>query len=301
MEKVLKHQLTNVEYENTNKGEVKQVLFKVMKLSKKEISRLKWQGKIVCNNQILHVNQHIQVGDELILHFFDHKQIETAKDLKDDINILYEDEDVVVVYKKAKQPVHPVHGHLHDSLGSCLQRHYQRQNKQFTIRAIGRLDLEVSGCMLYAKNQVSAARLNQQQVEGTFKKTYVALVEGKIDCKHGRINLPIAKIEGTKRRIIQKDGKYAVTHFDVLDTYQYEDQTISYVQINLETGRTHQIRVHFHGMNHPLVGDTLYGKQSMIDQVGLHCKKMEFISPFTNKKVTVQAPLPSKFQMIREV
>ncbi len=288
MEKTIQYVVSEEAYKACKNGQVGSLLRKELRLSKKEISRLKWQGEISCKGHLLHVNEHVNVGDELVLSFFEKESDETGS--CGDVSILYEDEDVVVVFKPAHMAVHPVHGHM-DCLGTRLKSHYAKLGKTFTIRPIGRLDYDVSGCMLYAKNQVSAARLNAQQESGVFTKTYIALASGKVDCMHGCIDLPIQKVDSLRRVI--GFGKWARTHFDVVGYNETVDCSV--LKVRIDTGRTHQIRVHMKAMGHALLGDCLYGDGRVLEQVGLHCWKMSFVSPFTKEEVVVEAPVEEVF------
>ena len=152
MAKTLTYKLTIPDYGATSQGLIREVLEKELHLSRKEISRLKFGGEILLNGEKVYVSRHMQVGDELTLIFPEDKPQEAAHSTLEP-EILYEEDDFVVVNKPVGVPTHPGHGHLDDSMGTILQAYYQKQGRNFVIRPIGRLDSEVSGAVIYAKNQ----------------------------------------------------------------------------------------------------------------------------------------------------
>lgn len=283
----------------TNHGLVKDVLKHELSLSDHEISQLKFDGAILLNGERVTVDQHMQVGDELVVQFKEDEPQEVVEpvDYVEPV-ILYEEEDFVVVNKEAGVPTHPSHEHLEDSMGTRLQVHYQKQGQNFVIRPIGRLDSDVSGIVIYAKSQAAASRLNQERSEGILTKTYVAFVEGHLDEKQGKIKLPLQKVEGEVAREVSEEGKEAISHYQVLEEKEIDGQKISVLGVAIETGRTHQIRAHLAAIGHPLCGDTLYGgHDTFITRPALHCAHAEFESPFSGNKVVCEAELPEDLKV----
>lgn len=216
-------------------------------------------------------------------------------------DILYEDADVIAVNKPAGMAVHPSHGHYQDTLSNQLAYYFRKNNQQVEVHSIGRLDLETSGIVLFAKHRAAAARLSKQRENGKFQKTYLAISSGIFAEKSGTLNGAIAPLPGSLMKMcVSKEGKPAVTHYQVQK--QYAEAAL--VQLNLETGRTHQIRVHMADAGHPLLGDRLYfaeadGKKDagskpewLITRAALHASKICFYQPFEGNQILVEAPVP---------
>lgn len=273
---------------------IRTVLSHSMGLTKHEISRLKFSHDgIQLNGKQERVTARVHTGDELKVTFLD--QMETEKTSQYVPSILYEDEDLVIVDKPSGMPVHPSHRHLSDDLGTALQGWYKKQRKSFIVRPIGRLDKDVSGLVIYAKNQPAAARLSKQRADGRLKKTYFAAAEGKLQEKEGTLVYSISKREGVKaRKADDSIGKPCITKYQVIA----ETEKYSMIEVQIETGRTHQIRAGFAYFGHPLAGDGLYGGNlEDISRPALHCQKVTLFSPFTRKEVSVTAPIPDDMKV----
>ena len=201
------------------------------------------------------------------------------------MNIVYMDDCCMVVDKPYYMPVHPSFNHPTDTLANAFVGYWKSRDCQKIFRAINRLDKNTSGLVLIALDAYSAEKL-----KGNVDKTYTAIVQGKVANKHGIIELPIARqTESIITRCVREDGQYAKTEYTVIK----QNDDFSLLDIKLHTGRTHQIRVHFSHTGHPLAGDDLYGGSTQnITRHALHCRKLEFISPCNNKKVTVNSSLP---------
>ena len=302
MEKEINYQMNLSDWPVSNNGSVKQVMSRELNLSRKEISRLKYDGEILLNGQRIRVNDHMRVGDTLTLRF---PEVQTGQipQIETEPDILYEDEDIVIVNKPAGIPCHPVHGHLDDSAGSILAAYYSRKGEDFVIRPIGRLDKDVSGVLMFAKNRLAASRLSKQREEGRMNKNYIAFVSGIFDIKQGMIDAPIAKVEGERRRVTKgPEGKPAVTLFRVVNEFHIDDTSISELAVEIETGRTHQIRAHMAATGHPLIGDELYGGDtSFLERPALHCSEVVFLTPFTLEERVVKAPLPEDMRTLLDL
>lgn len=277
---------------------LKQILAKNMDLSRHEISRLKFQSGLFLNDLPAKTNAAVHVGDRVRAVFSEKERTGAAG--CHPVTILYEDNDVLVVHKPADMPVHAVHGHLEDSLGTALQAHMEQREEAFTVRSVGRLDQSVSGCVVFAKNRPAAARLNQQMKDGVLQKTYIAFCRGVISSAV-TYREPILRLEGKRKRMAAENGLPALTHVMPVARYRYGREDITMIEVRIETGRTHQIRVHlsFHG--HPLLGDSLYGEADQnIGQTALHCSKVRLISPFDKKQITVTDPLPECLEQLKK-
>ena len=292
MAKEIRYELNITDYSSTKNGEVYEVLKNILHLSDHEISQCKFDGEILVNGEKVHVNSHMKVSDVLLVHFPEDTNTELLEEIDEIPNILYETEDFVAVNKPSGIPTHASNNHLSDSTGSILVSHYQKQGIPFTVRSIGRLDNEVSGIVLFAKNQPAASRLNAERTNGKLKKIYIAYAEGTFEKKDDIISLPLAKGEGLERIVDEENGQKAITRYQVMEEREINGFSFSVLAVTILTGRTHQIRAHMKAIGHPLLGDSLYGGNTeFIGRVSLHAAKMEFLSPFTNENVKITAPL----------
>lgn len=202
------------------------------------------------------------------------------------ISIIYEDEDILIVNKPSGISSHPTHNHPNGTLCNAVANYLINTNHEPAAgRAVGRLDKVTSGVMVFAKNSLSASRLN-----GNMNKIYNAIVWGAPE-KSGTIVAPIYRPDmGLTLRTVDERGDHAVTHWTTIE--QFEDK--AFLQITTETGRTHQIRVHFDYIGHPLVGDELYGAEETeyLNHAALHCRQITITHPITEEEMTFTAPLP---------
>ncbi|MCK8611871.1 RluA family pseudouridine synthase [Apilactobacillus nanyangensis] len=215
-----------------------------------------------------------------------------------DIDIVYEDDDVIVVNKPQGMVVHPSPGHPDHTLVNALLYHSPLSTINGTYRPgiVHRIDKDTSGLLMVAKNNYAHESLSKQLKDKSNIREYIALVHGNIKENSGVINAPIGRSKkDRKKQAIVDDGKNAVTHFKVLERFGGEYTLVSCV---LETGRTHQIRVHMKYIGHPLAGDPLYGPKNTLKGNGqfLHAKKLGFIHPKTNEQMIFETPLPEIFE-----
>ncbi|KOY74366.1 Pseudouridine synthase [Apilactobacillus kunkeei] len=215
-----------------------------------------------------------------------------------DIDIVYEDDDVIVVNKPQGMVVHPSPGHPDHTLVNALLYHSPLSTINGTYRPgiVHRIDKDTSGLLMVAKNNYAHESLSKQLKDKSNIREYIALVHGNIKENSGVINAPIGRSKkDRKKQAIVDDGKNAVTHFKVLERFGGEYTLVSCV---LETGRTHQIRVHMKYIDHPLAGDPLYGPKNTLKGNGqfLHAKKLGFVHPKTNEKMIFETPLPEIFE-----
>ncbi len=209
------------------------------------------------------------------------------------IDVRYEDEDLLVVNKPSGMPTHPSLGHDHHTLANAIAYHALQRQEAYPFRCINRLDRDTSGLAIIAKNAYSSCYLYEQMRERRIQRTYYAIAEG-ITPKKGTIDAPIARQKDTiLARTVDPSGDRAVTHFQTL-AYQ---NGLSFVRLWLETGRTHQIRVHMRHIGHPLIGDFLYHPtDSRMGRQALHAGKLSLTHPVTGQKLCFSAPLPEDMQ-----
>ncbi len=207
------------------------------------------------------------------------------------LNIIYEDEALLILDKPAGIAVHPSISHYTDSLANGVKYYFDTIGLKRKIRPVNRLDLNTSGLIVFAKNEYVQECLIQQMQTNEFKKEYLAIVHGIFEKAQGTITLPIARKENSIiERCISENGQEAITHYEVLKT----SNDLSLVHCILQTGRTHQIRVHMSAIGHSLVGDTLYGSDfsDSITRQALHSYKISFIHPISHQIVSFTSELP---------
>ena len=207
------------------------------------------------------------------------------------LDIVYEDDDLMIINKQPGLIVHPTKGHPTGTVANALMYYMEQTGKPFKIRFVNRLDMDTSGLLVVAKNSYTQNDYTKQMKENTVEKRYVAVVKGIVESDEGTIDLPIGRPDPDHvKRGVMKDGAPSVTHYKVLDRYN----GYSLVELLLETGRTHQIRVHMSHIGHPVLGDWLYEGLNplLIDRQALHAAKLTFTHPMTKKRMTFEAPIP---------
>lgn len=210
---------------------------------------------------------------------------------KMDLDIVYEDQDIIVLNKPKGMVVHPTKRHLNGTLSNGLLYYFKEKKENSIVRLVNRLDMDTSGLILVAKNAFSHMSLARDMQKDDFVKSYLAIVHGNIKDKEGVIDKPIYRVgEGTIKRIIDERGQRSVTRFEVIKSYKDADL----VKLTLETGRTHQIRVHLSSIGHPIFGDALYGKEEneYIDRQALHAYRLEFPHPKDRRILKLERDLP---------
>lgn len=272
-------------YEN-----VKQVLKENFLISDRLIVKLKKSKQIYLNNSPAFVNQKLKIGDKILVDLDFEENSDNIVPTKIDLDILYEDDGLLIVNKPPFMPIHPSMDHFEDSLSNGIKYYFNSIGLKKKIRPVNRLDKNTSGIVIFAKNEYIQECLIKQMKSGSFKKEYLAILDGIIDKKIQIIDIPIARKENSIiERCISKNGAKAITEIELLKTFE----NYSLVKCNIKTGRTHQIRVHSSFIGHPILGDDLYGKKSeLINRQALHAYKVSFIHPITKKLFKIDAELP---------
>lgn len=271
---------------------LRDVFRKKIPLSHALLARLKVQEKIQVNGQVTRTNYRLQPGDIVTV---DLDLQESSHIIPQDIpvDIVYEDADIMVINKQPGLAVHPVKDKMEGTLANALTFHWMQQGESRLFRPINRLDKGTSGLMLVGKSQYAHQAMFRQQKKGLIKRGYQALVEGEIKTDHGTIDLPIGHANpdsNTCRTVDTAAGKPAITHFKVIKRYR----NYTLLSLNLETGRTHQIRVHLSHLGHPICGDALYGNESsLIDRQALHASQISFLQPRSSKPLDFEVPPPA--------
>jgi len=273
------------------------VLQENMKISSRLIRKLKREKRIYVNGRgSVSINLSVRNNDKILVKLDLEENHFTCE--KMDIKILYEDLDMLVIDKEPFKVVHPTRKHQENTIANGIAYLFKERGLNTKIRFINRLDRDTSGILLIAKNSYAQQIISNQMRENIVKKKYIALVHGVLEKEFDTIDLPIDReYEDSIRRCVKEGGQKSITHYKVIKRYN----EFTLVEIVLETGRTHQIRVHFSHLNHPLVGDELYGGNSeLFNRQALHGKEISFLSVREKKKITVISELPDDFRKLLE-
>lgn len=271
--------------------------------SRTAVQRLIEENRITVNEKKEKASYKVQKGDIIEIEEEPAKEIELkAQDIP--LQILYEDSDIIVVNKPKGMVVHPANGNpdgtLVNAIMSICKDSLSGIGGEIRPGIVHRLDKNTSGAIIIAKNDKAHINLSEQLKNHQIKKTYIALVRGIVKENNATINMPIARSKKDRKKMdVDKNGKEAITHFKVLK--RFSDCTL--LEINIETGRTHQIRVHLSHIGYPIIGDDVYsnGKNKWnIEGQCLHAKSLDFKHPITGKSMHIEAPIPEYFEKIIE-
>lgn len=249
------------------------------------------EGSILVNGEKQTVRYELQAGDILEIRLPSEKKGADLVAEHIPIEIVYEDEDILVIHKPAGIASMPSLNDRYGTIANAILGYYERRQIPYTVHIVTRLDRDTSGLMLVAKHRYSHSLLAKAQKAGEIERNYIAIVEGYLKDQSGVISAPIGRDpDSIIKRMVIESGQEAITKYKVIQ----ELKEASVVQVHLITGRTHQIRVHFSYIGHPLIGDTLYGSQTneIMKRQALHCETISFIHPFTKKSMTFYAALP---------
>ena len=270
-------------------------------LSRVAIQRLLDEGNILVNGKTTKASYKTKIGDEITIQKETPKKVDIiAQDIP--IEILYEDEDIIVVNKPKGIVVHPANGNPDGTLVNAIMNLCGNSlsgiGGEIRPGIIHRLDKDTSGVLIVAKNDIAHINISNQIKNRQTKKIYIALVRGVIKENEATIDMPIGRSKKDRKKMaVTKDGKEAIIHFKVLK--RYENFTL--LEIKIDTGRTHQIRVHLAEIGYPIVGDYIYsnGKNPFnVEGQMLHARQIEFVHPTTGKEMKIEAPIPEYFQRI---
>ncbi|WP_458408015.1 RluA family pseudouridine synthase [Anaerotignum sp.] len=255
----------------------------------------KAESLITVNGVWEFVNKKLKENDILETVFLDEEPSENIPSVEMPLDIVYEDEDILVLNKPDNLPIHPTKGYEYTSLANGVVHYYEKQGIPFVFRSVNRIDKNTTGLVIIAKNMLSGSILGESMRKREIHRTYLAITEGELPEK-GTIDLPIGRREGSAvERCIDENGMKAVTHYKRL---QYANG-YSLAQISLETGRTHQIRLHMRAIGHPLPADVLYNpKFEVIERHALHSWKLEFSHPITKELLSFEQEMPEDMRNI---
>lgn len=256
-------------------------------------------GQLLINGAKKTVRYPLRAGDTLQITFPKEERSASLRPENIPLHIMYEDEHILVINKPSGMATIPSQLHPSGTMANGILFYYDIKKLPYTIHIVTRLDKDTSGLVVVAKHQYSHSLLTTLQRNNELIREYEAIVSGRLDKKFGTIDAPIGrKQDSIIERTVTSSGKRAVTHYRVVK----EMSNFSLVRIRLETGRTHQIRVHFAHIGYPLIGDRLYGKDkqymTLLQRQALHCRSVRFVHPFTKKTIEVSCPLPDDVKAV---
>lgn len=283
MDKIIKVIIDN----ELNGKNIKDIILNYIGISYGTLKSLKGTASsILLNDESVYVTREVKTGDNLTVIIKD-KISANIVPTNIPVDILYEDDEIIAVNKPSAMPTHPSHNHHDDTLANGLMHYFK--DKNFTFRAITRLDRDTSGVVLVAKNPLSAQLLGEDMKNKKIAKEYLAVVNGKPADSQGIISAPIKREkEGIILRCVAPDGKEAITEYEMIKN----SGELSLLRLKPHTGRTHQLRVHLSYIGVPIYGDDLYGAKQINERTRLHCSKLSFMHPALKKETVIEAPIP---------
>ncbi len=272
-------------------------------LSRTNVQRLIEEGNILVNGQKKKISYKVQIGDNIEINIPEAKET-SIKAENIPVEVVYEDNDIIVVNKPKGMVVHPANGNPDGTLVNAIMAMCKGSlsgiGGEIRPGIVHRLDKDTSGLLIVAKNDLAHINMSNQIKDRQVKKIYIALVKGNINEDEATINMPIGRsTKDRKKMAVRKDGKEAVTHFKVLK--RYKDYTL--LKVKIDTGRTHQIRVHLAEIGHPVIGDMVYSKgknEFGVEGQMLHAQSLDFKHPITGKEMHLEAKLPEYFEKVLE-
>ncbi|QFF98257.1 RluA family pseudouridine synthase [Psychrobacillus glaciei] len=264
-------------------------------ISKRALTSIKFEGgKILVNGEEKTVRHILEIGDVVTIVFPNEKKSEGLIAEKEEFPILFEDDHLLILVKKAGISTIPSREHPQGTIANYVAGYLKESGLTSTVHIVTRLDKDTSGIICIAKHRHAHHLLSEMQKKRAIFRTYEAIVHGHVKEDQLTIDAPIGRKDGSIiERVISSDGKNAKTTVEVVKRFTVQGENISHVRLKLHTGRTHQIRVHMMSIGHPLIGDDLYGgSRFLINRQALHAKELGFIHPFTNKVIQIQAVFP---------
>ncbi|QLY79027.1 RluA family pseudouridine synthase [Clostridium intestinale] len=281
-----------------DKRKIREYLKEDLGLSTRLIRGAALDKRILVNKKAVKMNYIVSEGENIVV-ILDKEESQNIEPEKMDLDIVYEDEDIIVINKKPYMVVHPTKSHFNGTLSNGVMYYFKETGQNSIVRLVSRLDMNTSGLIIIAKNQFAHMQLSKEMREEHFQKRYLALVHGNLKEREGTINKPIYREnDDVIKRVVDPRGQESITHYKVLERYENADL----VECLLETGRTHQIRVHLSYLGNPIYGDFLYGEEEdeLIPRQALHAYGLDFYSPRTREKLSLRAEIPEDMKELIE-
>ncbi|MDX5685958.1 RluA family pseudouridine synthase [Clostridioides difficile] len=278
-----------ISYTNEEEMTLKEVLLDKLNFSVRSLSKMKREKSVLVNGVYKKQSLKVYSGDLIEVKIDEEKANFEPQDLN--LQIIYDDFDIIMVNKPPFMVVHPTKSHYDKTIANGISYYIDNQKENVKIRFVNRLDMNTSGLVIVAKNAYAHHTLSTAMSENKVEKKYITVVDGIIKENEGTIDEPIYRpTEDSIKRIIDERGQSSVTHYKVIE--RLENATV--LEVSLETGRTHQIRVHMAHIGHGIIGDELYGyvDEELINRQALHAYKLEFEQPRTKEKLKFKADIP---------
>lgn len=272
---------------------IREYLKEELSLSTRLIRSASIEKRILINKEAVRMRKTVHTGD-LVEVILSRKENQNITPEKMDLDIVYEDSDIIVINKQPFMVVHPTKSYQSGTLANGVLGYFRETGQECIVRLVSRLDMNTSGLIIIAKNQFAHMYLSKEMENNKLEKRYLAIVHGNLKEKSGTIDLPIYRPEDGEgiKRVIDERGQRSITHYKVVESFKNADL----VECKLETGRTHQIRVHLSALGHPIYGDFLYGygddELDLIKRQALHAYGLDFASPKTQESLSLRASLP---------
>lgn len=280
---------------------IREFLKEELGLSTRLIRSAALENRVLVNKNSVRMRFELHEGDEVVVKL-QRKESQNIEPEDIPIDVVYEDEDIIVVNKQPNIVVHPTRRHPSGTLANGILYYFKQTNQSCIVRLVSRLDMDTSGLIIIGKNQFAHMALSKEMQENNLEKRYLAVVHGHLKEQEGTIDAPIYRPEGEDsiQRIVDERGQRSITHYRVVESYEDADL----VECLLETGRTHQIRVHLSHLGHPIYGDSLYGygeeEKELITRQALHAYGLDFKSPRTKEILSLRAKLPKDIKSLIE-
>lgn len=288
-----RQQYNLISYTNEKESTLKEVLLDKLNFSVRSLSKMKREKTVLVNGEFKKPSAKVINGDLIEVKIEEDIANFEPQDLK--LDVIYDDFDIIMVNKPPFMVVHPTKSHHDKTIANGVTHYILNNNEKVKIRFVNRLDMNTSGLVIVAKNAYAHHILSHAMSEDKVEKKYITVVKGIVENDEGSINEPIYRpTEDSIKRVVDKNGQPSVTHYRVIE--RLKDATV--LEVTLETGRTHQIRVHMNYIGHGIIGDELYGYEdtSLINRQALHAYSLTFEQPRTKEKLEFKANLPKDIE-----
>lgn len=286
-----------ISYINEENLTLKEVLLDKLNFSVRSLSKMKRYKTVKVNNKYIKPSEMVKIGDLIEVEISEDMANFHPQDLN--LDIIYDDFDIIMVNKPPFMVVHPTKSHFENTIANGVTHYILEKKENVKVRFVNRLDMNTSGLVIVAKNPYAQFVLSSDMKDDKFEKMYIAVVKGLVKEDSGTINEPIHRpTDDSVKRVVDEKGQPSVTNFEVIE--RLKDATV--LKLRLETGRTHQIRVHLNHIGHGIIGDELYGyvDENLINRQALHAYSLKFKQPRTREDLEFKAKLPEDMEKLIE-